>query len=227
MYTDKKPRPVIYGIAKAVTAILAFTCLVQIAIGFLGLPSSLNTWIVCGNDEFPADPSHVVVLGGGGIPSESGLMRTYYAAELASEHDGLNFIVALPSDSSNPEEDSVGRMKAELIMRGVSTNAIMMETRGINTHQQAVNVRKMLGEEALKEPLIIVTSPTHMRRAVLCFRREGFQNVTSVAAHSTGAEADLGPGTSLRYAFWSRLGHSIEVCRELIALGVYRLKGWI
>ncbi len=226
MHTDKKPRVVVYVIAKAVTAILAFTCFVQLAIGFLGLPSSLNTWMTCANDAPPADPRHVVVLGGGGIPSESGLIRTYYAAELAREYEGLNFIVALPSDN-DPEEDSVGRMKAELIMRGVATNAVMMETKGLNTHQQAVNVRNMLGEEALEDPLIIVTSPTHMRRAVLCFRREGFQDVTSVAAHSTGAEADLGPGTAFRYAFWSRLDHSIEVCRELIALAVYKLKSWI
>lgn len=205
---------------------LAISCLAQIAIGFLGVPSSLTHWIVCGDAVPPDNPQYAIVLGGGGIPSESGLMRTYYAAELIEEYDDLKFIVALPSDN-NPEEDSVGRMKNELIMRGVPTNAVMMETRGLNTHQQAVNIRAMLGEDALDEPLIIVSSPTHIRRAVLCFQKEGFTDISSVAAHRTGAEADLGSGTELRYAFWSRLQHALEVCRELTALGVYKFRGWI
>lgn len=205
------------------TAALLFA--LQIAIGICGLPRPFERWLT-GYDKTPRpDPRYVIVLGGGGIPSDTGLMRTYCAAQFGLEHPASEFIVSLPSDG-DPDTNSVGRMKRELIIRGIPASKIKMETRALNTREQAVNVARLLGPAALAQPVRLVTSPTHIRRSLLCFRKAGFQNVTALAAANTGAEADIGSNGLLRYAFWYNLQIEVDCVRECIALLIYKIRGW-
>jgi uncharacterized SAM-binding protein YcdF (DUF218 family) len=166
------------------------------------------------------------VLGGEGIPSESGLMRTYCAAHLGHQYPAARLICALPADG-NPDTSSVGRMRDELVLRGVARERVALETRARNTHEQSVAVRAMLGEAALGEPLLVVTSPSHARRALLCFRKAGFRKVGCEAAIGTDAEADMGRHVFLRYGFWNMLEAQVRFARELTAMAVYKLRGWI
>jgi uncharacterized SAM-binding protein YcdF (DUF218 family) len=197
----------------------------QLAVGLFGVPRPIVRWMIGVDEAAPGEPATIVVLGGGGIPSESGLIRTYHAARLAGRHPAAELIVALPADDS-PEDSSVGRMRDELVMRGVPAESIRMEHRGRNTHEQAVNIRAMLGQDALRQPLAIVTSPSHIRRSLLCFRKEGFEQATGFAAHGVGAEADLGAMTSMRYGFWSNQRLWIDYLREWCAMALYKLRGW-
>jgi uncharacterized SAM-binding protein YcdF (DUF218 family) len=203
---------------------LAFT--MQLLLAVTGLPSGLVAWICGRRLEAVPTASFVVVLGGGGIPSESGLMRTYHAAVLDQVCSNTVFIVSLPA-RDDPETSHVGRMRDELVMRGIEPRAIRMEHRAVNTHAQARAVRAMLRPEDLHSPLVLVTSPTHVRRAVLCFRQAGFTRVSAAAADGTGVDADLGRGLGARYGFWNNLEFQIRVVRELVALLYYRLRGWI
>jgi len=198
----------------------------QLAVGLFGMPEPIVRWMIGLNETTLGKPAVIVVLGGGGIPSETGLIRTYHAARLAERCPDASLVVALPSDG-NPDDNSVGRMKGELVMRGVSPEIIRMEHKGRDTHEQAINIRSMLGEEALRQPLVIVTSPSHIRRSLLCFRKQGFEQATGFAAYAVGAEADLGPLTGLRYSFWSNQRLWIEYVREWCAMAVYKLRGWI
>jgi uncharacterized SAM-binding protein YcdF (DUF218 family) len=172
------------------------------------------------------DPRYIVVLGGGGIPSDTGLMRTYYGAKHSSSFPDATVIVALPADE-DPETSSVGRMKDELVLRGVPESSILMETEGRNTHEQAERIRAMLGPGEIDHPLHIVTERTHLRRSLLCFRKAGFSRVYGIGTHNTDVEADIGVGTFLRYTLWTNLQLQIRVLREIIATGMYRLRGWI
>jgi len=200
--------------------------LLLVCVGLTGLPRSFTRWLAGGEPSRDAHPSFVIVLGGGGIPSESGLLRTYCAAAAyGADRTGVTFIVALPSDG-DPATNSVGRMRDELVLRGIPAASIRMEYRGRNTREQALNVRRMLGPRA-DDPVVLVTSPYHVRRSVLCFRKHGFRRVTGLPASSVGAEADLGGWETLRYTFWNNLISEIEAVRELAALAQYRLKGWI
>ncbi len=205
---------------------MAFAFALQIYIGLFGIPGPLARWMTGYEETLPPEPRLVVVLGGGGIPSESGLMRTYHAASFGAEHTGLVYVVSLPSDG-DPETNSVGRMRDELVMRGIPAKSIRMETKALNTHEQAVNVAALLGPAAASGEVLIVTSPWHVRRSLLCFRKAGFQHVNSLAAFNTGAEADFGGGTFMRYAFWANLQAGIDCARECCALLVYKLRGWI
>jgi uncharacterized SAM-binding protein YcdF (DUF218 family) len=118
-------------------------------------------------------------------------------------------------------------MRDELVLRGVSSNSVLLEYRGRNTHEQAVNIAHLLGAKKLEVPVVIVTASSHLRRALLCFRHEGFRHVSGFAAFSGEVEADLGPHTAWRYGFWGNLETCLKVLRELMALAQYRVKGWI
>ena len=197
----------------------------QILVGLTGLPRALTTWLAGG--EAPASEArYVVVLGGAGIPSESGLMRTYHAARFAAGRTGVICVVSLPCDVA-PELGSVGRMRDELVLRGVPRAAVLMEYRGRDTREEAVNIRALLGREALDAPIVVVTSPPHVRRALLCFRKVGFGNATGLPAQSADVEADIGAHSLWRYGFWGNLEYEVKVLRELIALFQYKVKGWI
>jgi uncharacterized SAM-binding protein YcdF (DUF218 family) len=204
----------------------AFLLVVQIVVALTGLPPALVSWMVTADVVLQEEPRYVVVLGGGGIPSESGLIRTYYAAQHGAGLTGATFIVSLPTDH-DPETSSVGRMRDELVMRGIDRESILMEYKGKNTYQQARSIRNMLGYRALGEPLLIVTSPYHARRSLLCFRRQGFENVACLAAQSVAAEADMGPATGGRYNIWGTLVYEVWYARELVALAYYRMRGWL
>ncbi len=198
----------------------------QLAVGLLGIPGPIVRWMIGVNEATHGDPAVIVVLGGGGIPSETGLIRTYHAAQLARRHPAARLIVALPADGA-PEDLSVGRMRDELVMRGVPPETIRMEHEGRNTHEQAVNIRNMLGDGGQQQSMAIVTSPSHIRRSLLCFRKEGFERASGFAAYAVGAEADLGGLTRMRYGFWSNQRLWIEYLREWCAMIVYKLRGWI
>jgi uncharacterized SAM-binding protein YcdF (DUF218 family) len=132
--------------------------------------------------------------------------------------------VALTS-SGDPATNSVGRMRDELVLRGVAANRISLEPEGRNTAEQAQKTRVLLGESAQDNTLVVVTSPMHLRRSVMCFRKVGFKSVRPLAAEDTGTEGDLGGGLSLRYGFWSNWATQIEAARELAAIIWYRFRG--
>ncbi len=83
-----------------------------------------------------------------------------------------------------------------------------------------------------------------MRRAILTFRKAGFQHVTGLPAFEQSVDFDLafnddelggrkrfipdiGHNTQIRYQFWIHLEYEILIIREIVALGFYNLKGWI
>jgi uncharacterized SAM-binding protein YcdF (DUF218 family) len=199
--------------------------LAQIFFALTGAPRSLRQWLNAVDAAPKSPPRYIVVLGGGGIPSGSSLIRAYYAAEFGRGFTGAVYVVALPTDT-NPETSSIGKLRDELVLRGVPANAIRMETRGRNTRQQAVNIAELLGPAALREPVVVVTSDYHLRRALQEFERAGFQDLAGLNAAGTGADADPGGWAFWRYAFWDRLRAQVSIVRELVAIGVGKATGW-
>lgn len=204
---------------------LAFAA--QVGLAITGLPRPVRDWFFAAA-ETPGDSRvhTIVVFGGGGMPSETSLIRAYWAAQCATQRPDATVVVALPTDG-DPETSSVGRLRDELVLRGVLRTAIRMECRGRNTYEQAKGIRQLLGETALQEPVLVVTSPYHMRRCILCLRKQGFARVAARPAQDFSAEADPGLWEPARYAFWARLQLHILLVRELCALAVYKLRGWI
>jgi uncharacterized SAM-binding protein YcdF (DUF218 family) len=200
-------------------------------------------------------PDFVVVMGGGGMPSESGLMRCWYASKVASHYSRARVIIALPGDAKD-SLSSVNLMKKELELRGISAERIMIEDSGTNTRAEAVNVFNIISEIEQfqnsnrqssivnrQSAILIVTSPEHLYRSVLTFKKAGFMKVDGVPAFEKTIEADLdfsaqklgargwvpdvGSNMTIRYQFWMHMDYEFLVLREWLALTYYKLQGWI
>ena len=209
-----------------IVRISATLFLLQIALATPWLDGIVNSWLEVGEADAMEAPEYIIVLGGGGIPSSTGLMRTYYGATQSLSFPDATVIVALPADE-DPDKNSVGRMRDELVRRGVPASSIRMETQGKNTHEQSERIRTMLGPAALDDPVHIVTERSHLRRSLLCFREAGFTRAYGIGTPNTGAEADMGGGTFLRYTLWTNLQLQRRVVREMIATALYKWRGWI
>jgi len=208
-------------------------------------------------------PDYIVLLGGGGMPSENGLIRSWYAAKSANYFSRAKVIIALPGDSRD-SLSSINGMKKELIIRGVAPERILLEDSGTNTRAEALYICRLIIADlsngaALESPqkgsinpvvlqyfkpsVLIVTSPEHLRRAVLTFRKAGFIKVDGIPAFEEAIETDItyqgrrlggrkwvpdiGNNLTVRYNFWTQLHYEELLVKELFALGYYKVKGWI
>lgn len=197
-------------------------------------------WLGISESELKQEPETIILLGGGGMPSESNLIRSWYTEQAAKNFKDAKVLIAMPGNVS----DSLSTprlMKKELVVRGVDPERILFEDTGTNTRAQALYCKDLLDES---EPILLVTSPQHMRRAVLSFRKTGFENVNAFPAFEDAVEADLsfkddnlggnkkmvpdvGESIQVRYQIWTHLKYEILIARELMALAYYRLRGWI
>jgi uncharacterized SAM-binding protein YcdF (DUF218 family) len=245
---DLKKFLIITGIVSSLMVVLAFT------------PLPFHVWYRLSMKKagIHRPPEYIIVLGGGGMPSESGLIRCWYAATAAIHFNRAKIIVALPGDTAS-ENSSVTLMKKELIIRGVEPSRIFYESQGANTRAQAVNIaEKSTNDERrttkdLSAPtsyfvlrtsyFLIVTSPEHLYRAVLTFKKAGFSKVDGLPSFERAIESDMlfdggklggrkyipdvGGSITLRYGFWTQINYEFLVLREWVALAYYKLKGWV
>jgi uncharacterized SAM-binding protein YcdF (DUF218 family) len=215
--------------------------LALLLVALLGLPWPVYTWL--GRDAKPLKgvPDYIVMMGGGGIPSESGLMRCYQTALMAGQFPQAQVVVAMPLEPGEDDEHP-STVVRELMQRGVVIERIAQEGRGRHTREQAVRVRELTRRGDREPVLLLVTSPEHMRRSLLAFRKAGFRSVHGSPVYGQNLEADvsypsatggrklvpnLGGSLMLRYRLWDNLIVEIKVLRELAALGYYKAKGWI
>ncbi len=183
------------------------------------------------------------MLSGSGIPSESGLIRTYFTAQLANKYPEAKVIIAMPEN----EEDKLSAskmIKDELIIRNIYEKNILFEKKGTNTRSQALNISILLNGKIKDSSIILVTSPEHMYRAVLTFKKVGFKTVAGYPTFENSIPSDIsfndkklggrtlmipnvGENLTLRYQFWNHLKYEIIVLREYSAILFYWIKGWI
>ena len=109
-------------------------------------------------------------------------------------------------------------MRDLAVSRGVPASAVILETRASNTYENVVEVRRLLQEQGWRT-ILLVSSPYHMRRAVLTWRSVA-PGVSVVAvpveksefyAHDRGASLEQIDG----------------IVREYVAIAVYWWRGWI
>jgi uncharacterized SAM-binding protein YcdF (DUF218 family) len=217
-----------------ITGILFFLLLV---LSFTDLPYYAYHWLGVTDCRLSREPTTIVVLGGSGMPSPDGLIRTFYAAAAAKKYDDAKIIIAFPANEDH-SLDQLQLMANELIVKGVDSSRISFEPFGYNTHSQAVNIAAMYGEGKEVASLLLITSPEHMYRSVKTFRKAGFIYTGGIPAFEKPADAlmiqdnDITDDTrvkslAFRYNMWSYLHYELIVTREFVAIAYYKLKGWI
>lgn len=197
-------------------------------------------WLGTSKSEMKWKPTHIIMMGGGGMPSQSNLMRSWYVEKAAKSFPEATIIIAIPGEISDTLS-TPQLVKRELIMRGVNADKIVFENDATNTRSQALNCQKTI---KMQTPVLLVTSPEHMRRSVLSFQKVGFEKVNALPAFENALEADLsfndddlggnktgvpdvGNNINARYQLWNHLKYEILIVREFVALTYYRLRGWI
>ncbi|KAF0204486.1 MAG: hypothetical protein FD170_391 [Bacteroidetes bacterium] len=229
-------------VAKWFLAISGGAFIILCILAFTTLPFHMYHKLATYSMPGKLPPKAIVMLSGAGIPSENGLIRAYFTATMATKYPDAIVIIAAPGDTSDTNSDPV-RIAKELELRGVDPLRIFYEPDGKNTRGQALNLANKSGIDLKNAYIILVTSPEHITRAVKTFNRAGFSWVSGLPTFETSLSEDLtfvdeelkgnkiapsiGGNLQFRYQFWNHLKYEILVIREYIALGFYKLKGWI
>ncbi|MGQ8335045.1 YdcF family protein [Sunxiuqinia sp. A32] len=220
-----------------------FVFVVSLILSFTTIPYYAYHWLGTSVSEIAEKPEYIVLLGGGGMPSESNLMRIYYTAHAAEIFPESKVIVSIPGKLWDEKSTPV-LVGKELQVHGVDSARIVFEANGTNTRSQALNLRMFNGEVMVNKSILLVSSPEHLRRAVLSFQKAGFERVNALPAFENALEAnlvftddklggnrflvpDVGSNISIRYQFWNHLKYEIMVAREIVAMSYYKLRAWI
>jgi uncharacterized SAM-binding protein YcdF (DUF218 family) len=229
---------------KYLMLVLGSLLIVILMLAFSTRPYYTHHWLGTGIEANCSIPSAVLMLGGGGMPASSNLMRLYYTAKVNIEHPHCLVYLSHPGDSAD-RASSLRLMADELILRGVPEERIRFLPEGKNTRSQALEVyEKLILSEGIN-CLVLVTSPAHMRRSILSFRKAGIENIIPVPAFENPFEGDLvydendvggtrrlitpsnGENLNLRYEFWTQMNYQLQCAREFTALTYYWILGWI
>ncbi len=219
--------------------ILGALFVVIIILSFTTLPFWMYYGLGSPDHKLTSDPEYIVVMSGAGIPSESGLMRTYRAAEMGKRFPKAKIIVTMPGISTDTTSASY-LMKKEIVMRGVEDSRVSFENKGTNTRSQALAITKIVKNNP---SMLVISSPEHLYRSVAAFHKVGLTNAVGEPAFSQSMDVsfafddeklggsafvpNIGGNTQIRYQFWSHLRFQVIVYREYVAIAFYKLKGWI
>jgi uncharacterized SAM-binding protein YcdF (DUF218 family) len=199
-----------------------------------GLEAALDSGSVPLDDAAPAQADVVIILGGGSetfragelaysAPSESTALRALEGARLYHLL-GEPLVIASggPGGEGGRGEPESRMLRAILEANGVPPDRILEEARSSSTREEAILLAEMLAGIPA-ERVVVVTSPSHMRRALGALAAEGIQALGSPSREhnaSRQTRTPLLPGDRA-------LGDSRQAMREVIALIYYGLRGWL
>ena len=245
---------ILFRLARGTVCLFGLLFLLFIALQFTPYPWRAYKGLAVVPAPCHKSPSHILVMGGSGIPGESGLTRTFYGAQAAQVHPDAEVLVAMPLD---PHESYASQAYFdELRLHGVAPERIRILAGGRNTREQALRLAASLAGQTNLFHILIVTDPEHIRRTAACLRKAGAQHGVAVHLdgfpvfqlsnedplefiaqdlddHETPAPAaraavpDIGATLHLRYNLWVNLHYTQSALREHTALIYYKLRGWI
>ncbi len=125
----------------------------------------------------------------------------------------------------NPEEKESVAMAAFITTRGVSPSDLLLEKDSRNTYENAIRTSEVLDSLGMKnQPILLITSAFHMKRALLCFEKQGIQAIP----YPVDFKSD-----SWNWSFsWiipsaTALTTWELIIREVLGLLMYRMTGFI
>jgi uncharacterized SAM-binding protein YcdF (DUF218 family) len=208
----------------------------------MGLARSLEWRHLPEGDQATAEV--IVVLGGGTEPAQyprsqvevnSAADRMLYAASLYRTGKAPHILLSggniswLEDAESSPAAD----MAALLSMLGVPPEAIWLESKSLNTYENALYTRQFLEEQDINQ-ILLVTSALHMPRAVALFEKQGLEVIPAPADFTVTQEgwASLFSGPIQPKIIYllpnaSSLALTTNVLKEYLGMLVYWLRGWV
>jgi uncharacterized SAM-binding protein YcdF (DUF218 family) len=185
-------------------------------------------------DAAPGRRTAVVVLGSGGYEVEDWDGRTFSVVDKAAATRVLEAarvvrlidpaIVLSSGGNADPENDrrpTGETMHDALITLGVPADRILVETASRTTRDEAVVILPILRAQNV-EQVVLVTSQTHMRRALGAFRAVGLRPIPAISQEfdrTTSLTTWILPSEEGLFAASSN-------AHELVGLTYYWLRGW-
>jgi uncharacterized SAM-binding protein YcdF (DUF218 family) len=182
---------------------------------FSPLANRLNQWMAVQPELAPSDA--IVVLGAAishsGMLSLESLLRTNRGVELYRRALAPTLVLLGGSRSGGPTEADVRAEQARA--HGVPAQAILIETRGNTTREEAIRVQALLQPKGVRT-ILLVTNAGHLARARPLFERVGF------AVHPVPSDTFVqSDSPEARLELMRLLG------RELVGWLYYRVVGYI
>ena len=209
---------------------------------FSPFPQRFLDWMAhADSPEGTPDAANVVfVPAGGGMPSESALIRLWTAGEAARRAPGAQIALGLPA-----EAEQVAAYRDELALRGVAPDRIKVVT-GRNTREQVLRLAEAIPKwDAAGVRILVVTSPAHVRRTAAAVRKVlgrakicalpawngDFSSNLALSDGAAGEPADTASAAGkrelfLRYGLESNARALLDAAREWMALAWYRMLRW-
>ena len=165
-------------------------------------------------------PADAIVVFGGGV-GESGQAGSSYEDRVKEAvdlyHGGFARSVVFSSGFVYLFEEAEV-MKAVAVSQGVPASAIVLETKASGTRENVLFVRKIAEDHGWRR-LLVVSSPYHMRRAMLTWRK-------------LAPEIEVVPTPATRSGFYSHeFGASSKqirgIAHEYVAIAYYWVNGWL
>jgi uncharacterized SAM-binding protein YcdF (DUF218 family) len=168
----------------------------------------VTAWLLSGTLEWAFPPllsrpdlaQGIVVLGGGiqspALPGgateigESSLWRCIKAAELHADGEACPLFVIGGNPDSMPGEAVARVMSRTLVKLGIPQAQLVVEDQSRDTYENANATATLLNERGIKV-IVLVTSATHLRRAVHLFRARGFEVIPAGCDYEDAPDRDL------------------------------------
>lgn len=115
---------------------------------------------------------------------------------------------------------------------GVPSSAILQDPTSLNTHENAVNVKKIMQERGIRR-ILLVTSAMHMPRSLRIFQRQGIDAIPAPTDFLVSEQEIEEPNSSPQAIILSlmpdteRIDRTTRALKEYIGMAVYRLRGWL
>ncbi len=171
-----------------------------------------------GSATYRADGRAVDSLG------EAGALRVLEAVRLYKLLGSPRVIASGGPGGDNGEGDvESGILKAAMVAAGIPDSQIAEESTSTDTHEEALALAAMLRPQGMPA-FILVTSPTHMRRASAAMRAQGLDPIPSVSLQHSQSP---GPGDPAWLPAASALNTSTQAMREILAWIYYWERGWL
>jgi uncharacterized SAM-binding protein YcdF (DUF218 family) len=135
------------------------------------------------------------------------------------------FITGGSGSVLHQDETEADKVKDFLISLKVPEQDVIMEKASRNTHENAVNTAEWLAKNDPTAHCLLITSATHMRRALGCYKMAGI-NVTPYTSHRLTDPRKFDPDTffipgARNMAKWD------VFLKEVVGIVIYKIAGYI
>lgn len=159
--------------------------------------------------------------------------RLLYAAKLYN--DGTAPLIILSGGRIQwygRESSEAQSMATVMELMGIPRNVMVLESRSLNTYENAVFTKEILEQRNIKQ-ILLVTSAAHMPRSLAIFKKQGINAIPAPADFMISERNLIESQFSTESRILSFIPHAgsldrtTQALKEYIGTLIYRLRGWL